>query len=96
MAPLAPMATMSGAHGYSIGANSDLVSGANGDHNRHWCQWQHPLAPMATIGPFKWRHLIHTMAILSSQSPFRVSGSFGNPMVSIDPVATLTTMAIHL
>ena len=38
--------------------------GANGD--RHW----RPLAP------FKWRHLIHSMAILSSQSPFRVSGSF--------------------
>ena len=37
--------------------------------------------------------------ILSSQSPFRVSGSFGDPMAPIDPVAPLTTMAtmaIHL
>ena len=61
--------------------------GANGDRN-----WR-PLAP------FKWRHLIHSMAILSSQSPFRVSGSFGDPMAPIDPVAPLTTMAtmaIHL
>ena len=59
--------------------------GANGD--RHWL----PLAPI------KWRHLIHSVAILSSQSPFRVSGSFGDPMAPIDPVAPLTTMAtIHL
>ena len=75
-----------------------------------WCQWrsQSPLAPMATsigdngdrhwrpLAPFKWRHLIHSMAILNSQSPFRVSGSFGDPMAPIDPVAPLTTMAIHL
>ena len=72
-----------------------------------WRQWrsQSPLAPMATsigangdrhwrpLAPFKWRHLIHSMAILSSQSPFRVSGSFGDPMAPIDPMAT---MAIHL
>ena len=82
--------------------------GANGDskwrqwmlHCRQWRfgewrQWrsQSPLAP------FKWRHLIHSMAILRSQSPFRVSGSFGDPMAPIDPVAPLTTMAtmaIHL
>ena len=55
--------------------------GANCD--RHW----RPFAP------FKWRHLIHSMAILSSQSPFRVSGSFGDPMAPIDTVAPLTTMA---
>ena len=74
-----------------------------------WRQWrsQSPLAPMATsigangdrhwrpLAPFKWRHLIHSMAILRSQSPFRVSGSFGDPMAPIDPVAPLTTMAIH-
>ena len=78
-----------------------------------WRQWrsQSPLAPMATsigangdrhwrpLAPFKWRHLIHSMAILSLQSPFRVSGSFGDSMAPIDPVAQLTpmaTMAIHL
>ena len=75
-----------------------------------WRQWrsQSPLAPMATsigangdrhwrpLAPFKWRHLIHSMAILRSQSPFRVSGSFGDPMAPIDPVAPLTTMVIHL
>ena len=68
-----------------------------------WRQWrsQSSLAPMATsigdngdrhwrpLAPLKWRHLIHSMAILSSQSPFRVSGSFGDPMASIDPVAPL-------
>ena len=89
LAPLATMATINGDNGCSIVANGDSVSGANGDHNRHW----RPLAP------FKWRHLIHSMAILSSQSPFRVSGSFGDPMAPIDPVAPLTTMAsmaIHL
>ena len=70
-----------------------------------WRQWrsQSPLAPMATsigangdrhwrpLAPFKWRHLIHSMAIFSSQSPFRVSGSFGDPVAPIDPVAPLTT-----
>ena len=89
LAPLAPLATINGANGCSIVANGDSVSGANGDHNRHW----RPLAP------FKWRHLIHSMAILRSQSPFRVSGSFGDPMAPIDSVAPLTTMAtmaIHL
>ena len=72
---------------------------------RHWRQWRQwvapmdaPLSPMAIrwVAPFKWRHLIHSMAI---QSPFRVSGSFGDPMAPIDPVAQLTpmaTMAIHL
>ena len=49
---MATMAIMSGANGCSIGVNGDSVSGANGDHNRHW------------------RRLIHSMAILSSQSPF--------------------------
>ena len=58
----------------TIGANSDLVSGANGD--------------------IHWRHLIHSMVILCSQSPFIVSGSFGDPMASIDLMAPLTTMAI--
>ena len=46
-----------------------------------------------------WHHLIHSMAILSSQSPFRLSGSFGDPIALIDPMAPLTkiaTMAIHL
>ena len=57
-----------------------IAIGANGD--RHW----RPLAP------FKWRHLIHSMAILRSQSPFRVSGSFGDPLAPIDPLAPLTTM----
>ena len=75
----------------SIGDNGDNgdngENGENGDNgDRHW----RPLAP------FKWRHLIHSMAILRSQSPFRVSGSFGDPMAPIDPVAPLTTMAIHL
>ena len=80
--------------------------GANGDNEwrqwmlhwrqwrfGEWRQWRHPLAP------FEWRHLIHSMAILSLQSPFRVSGSFGDPMAPIDSVAQLTpmaTMAIHL
>ena len=106
LAPLATMATINGDNGCSIVANGDSVSGANGDHNRHWRQ-----CTMATsigangdrhwrpLAPFKWRHLIHSMAILSSQSPFRVSGSFGDPMAPIDPVAPLTTMAtmaIHL
>ena len=45
------------------------------------------------LAPFKWRHLIHSMAIFSSKSPFMVSGSFGDPMAPIDPVASLTTMA---
>ena len=69
LAPLATMATINGDNGCSIVANGDSVSGANGDHNRHWRQ------------------------------PFRVSGSFGDPMAPIDPVAPLTTMAtmaIHL
>ena len=86
LAPLATMATINGDNGCSIVANGDSVSGANGDYDRHW----RPLAP------FKWRHLIHSMAILRSQSPFRVSGSFGDSMAPIDPVAPLTTMAIHL
>ena len=50
-------------------------------------------------GDIQWRHLIHSMAILSSQSPFRVSGSFGDPMAPIDllaPLTTMATMAIHL
>ena len=78
----------------AIGDNGDNLSGANGcsigaNGDRHW----RPLAP------FEWRHLIHSMAILRSQSPFRVSGSFGDPMAPIDPVASLTSMtsmAIHL
>ena len=90
LAPLATMATINGDNGCPIVANGDSVSGANGDHNRHWRQWRLPLAP------FKWRHLIHSMVILSSQSPFRVSGSFGDPMAPINPVAPLTKMAIHL
>ena len=61
-----------------------IANGVNGDI--HW----RPLAP------FKWHHLIHSMAILSSQSPFKVSGSFGDPMAPIDPAAPLMTMAIHL
>ena len=84
---LAPLAPINGANGCSIVANGDSVSGANGD--RYW----RPLAP------FKWRHLIQSMVILRSQSPFRVSGSFGDPMAPIDPMASLTTMAtmvIHL
>ena len=84
MEHLAPLATINGANGCSIVANGDSVSGANGNHNHHW----RPLAP------FKWRHLIQSMAILRSQSPFRVSGSFGDPMAPIDQVAPLTTMAI--
>ena len=39
------------------------------------------------------------MAILRSQSPFRVSGSFGDLITPIDPVApftTMATMAVHL
>ena len=58
----------------SIGANGDLVSGANGGHNCQWHQWQHP---------FNWHHLIHSMVILSSQSPFRVSGSFSNTIAPL-------------
>ena len=68
------------------------IGAINGD-----IHWRPPLA--TKLAPFKWRHLIHSMAILSSQSPFRVSGSFGDPMAPIDPVAPLTimaTMAIHL
>ena len=85
--PMATMATINGDNGCSIVANGYSVSGANGD--RHW----RPLVP------FKWHHLIHSMAILSSQTPFKVSGSFGDPMAPIDPVAPLTAMAtkeIHL
>ena len=72
-----------------------IAIGANGDI--HWRQWRSPLTTI--LAPFKWRHLIHSMAILSSQSPFKVSGSFGDPMAPIDPVAPLTTMdimAIHV
>ena len=113
LAPLAPMATINGANGCSIVANGDSVSDANGDHNRH-CRHGCSIVANGDsvsdangdhnrhcrpLAPFKWRHLIHSMAILRSQSPFRVSGSFGDPLTPIDPLAPLTTMvtvAIHL
>ena len=47
MAPMAPILTMAtmaplcDANGCSIGANGDSVSGANGDHNRHWRYCRH-------------------------------------------------------
>ena len=44
----------------------------------------HPLAPMAIAIGDHWRHLIHSMAILISQSPFRVSGSFDDLMAPMD------------
>ena len=64
--------------------------------NIQWSQCNHH---KQSLVPLKWHHLIHSMAILSSQSPFRVSGSFGDPMVPIDLMALLSTtvtMAIHL
>ena len=57
LVPMATMGTMSGANGCSIGANGDSVSDAIGDHNRHWRQWRHPLAPMAIAIGDHWRHL---------------------------------------
>ena len=75
-----PLATMSGANGCCVGANGDSVTSIGDNEWRqwmlhwrkwrfgdiHWRQWQSPLAPL------KWRHLIHSMAINSSQSPFRL------------------------
>ena len=96
LAPLAPMARLSDANGCSVGTNGDSVSGANGDPNSLWCQWQHPLASMVIVIDDHWRHLINLMAILNSQSPFRVSGSFGNPIAInlMTPLTTMVTMAI--
>ena len=87
------MALLSGANGTSIGANGDLMGGANCDNNRYWRQGLNGDRHWQSLAPFKLHHLIHSMAILSLLSPLRVSGSFRDPMAPIDPMAPSPTMA---
>ena len=103
---MAPMELLNGANGTSIGAYGDSVScadcrwrsqsplapmatiiGENGD--RHLALIGHGTILMAPLYPLD----RDGDMILSSQSPFTVSGFIGNTLAPIDLMAQLTPMA---